>query len=54
MKNSNMYEVISELLILLIMLFLWLSSPGIEGIKNLLFVGIVYLGVVIRHKGEEE
>lgn len=46
-----MYEPISELLLLSIMLFLWLfSSPDITSIKNLLFIGIVYLGVVIRNK----
>ena len=49
-----MYELISELLLLFIMLFLWLFSPGITGIRNLLFVGIIYLGVVIRHGREDE
>lgn len=46
-----LWELISELLLNLVMLFLVLTDADI---KYLLFVGIVYLGVVIRHKGEEE
>ena len=49
-----MYELIIELLLFLILFFLWLSSPGIEGIRNLLFIGIVYLSVVLRDNGEEK
>ena len=46
-----MYELISELFLNIVMLFLVLADADI---KYLLFVGIVYLGVVIRHKGEEQ
>jgi len=49
-----MYELIIELLLFLILFFLWLSSPGIEGIRNLLFIGIIYLGVILRHNGGEK
>lgn len=50
----EMFELIIELLLFLILFFLWLSSPGIEGIRNLLFIGIIYLGVALSHNGEEK
>ena len=46
-----MYELISELFLNIVMLFLVLSNADI---RYLLFVGIVYLGVVIRNGREEE
>ena len=49
-----MFELITELVLFLLLFFLWLSSPGIEGIRNLLFIGSVYLSVVLRHNGEEK
>ncbi len=49
-----MFELIIESLLFLTLFFLWLSSPGIEGIRNLLFIGIIYLGVIIRHNGGEK
>ncbi len=49
-----MYEFIAELLLFLILFFLWLSSPGIEGIRNLLFIGIIYLGMIFRHNEGEK
>lgn len=49
-----MFELIVELLLFLILLFLWISSPGIEGIRNLLFIGIIYIGMVISHNGGEK
>lgn len=46
-----MYELISELFLNIVMLFLVLSSADI---RYLVFVGFIFLGVVIRHGREEE
>lgn len=50
-EKNNMYELISELFLNIVMLFLVLSSADI---RYLVFVGFVFLGVVIRHGREEE
>jgi hypothetical protein len=46
-----MYELISELFLNVVMLFLVLNNADI---RYLLFVSFIFLSVVIRHGREEE